>query len=448
MKAGAWSERDAADLAASYAERGVSEDLALRVYSARLLGRDPLLVLHGGGNSSVKTTAVDVFGDRVDVLAVKGSGWDMGDIEPPGFPLVRLAPMLRLRELQKLPDEDMVNALRANLLDQAAPNPSVETLLHAFLPHKFIDHTHSTAILSLVNQPNGEELARDVFGDRMAYVPYIMPGFGLSKAAADAFEARPDAEGLILLKHGVFTFGPDARTAYERMIEAAAVAEARLASAANRTLVQIKLPPDLAHAADIAPLIRGACAIRDGDECKRIVATFRATPAILAYVNGAHLANYSQRGVVTPDHVIRTKNTPLVMPPPIAGKLGEFAESLRAGVSAFAKRYDETFAQENARAGGFKVKLDPLPRVVLVPGIGLFGLGASLKDAAIAADLAENTIRVVTDAEAIGRYEALPAADIFDMESCLYRRCERKDARAVELRGSCRRHYQGSHPRG
>src|SRR5436305_13316717 len=174
-----WSPSEAKDFVSRYA--GVNEDLALRVYTTRLLGSDPRLVLHGGGNTSVKTRVKDLLGDTIEVICVKGSGWDMGNIEPAGLPAVRLAPLRRLRALDRLSDEDMVNYQRVNLLDSSAPNPSVETLLHAFLPHKFIDHTHSTAVLALTDQPDGERIARDVFGDRMALVPYTIPGFSLAK---------------------------------------------------------------------------------------------------------------------------------------------------------------------------------------------------------------------------------------------------------------------------
>ena len=172
-----WSETEAKNYVARYGDKAIAPDLALRVYTTRLLGGDPALVLHGGGNTSVKTKAKDLLGDEVDVICVKGSGWDMGDIEPPGLPAVKLAPLRRLLGLDKLSDEDMVNYQRINLLDSAAPNPSVETLLHAFLPHKFVDHTHSTAVLALTDQPDGETIARDIFGSRMAYVPYTIPGF-------------------------------------------------------------------------------------------------------------------------------------------------------------------------------------------------------------------------------------------------------------------------------
>src|SRR6202012_590354 len=223
-----WSDADAKDYVKRYAEKGVSEDLALRTYTTRLLGGDPKLVLHGGGNTSVKTTAKDQLGEDVDVLHIKGSGWDMGNIEPQGLPAVKLHEMRRLRALDKLSDEDMVNFQRINLLDSSAPNPSVETLLHAFLPHTFIDHTHSTAILALTDQPDGEALARDAFGKRVAYVPYTIPGFALAKSVADVFERDPKVEGAILLKHGIFAFAEDAKTAYERMIEFVTLAEERL----------------------------------------------------------------------------------------------------------------------------------------------------------------------------------------------------------------------------
>src|ERR1700719_4369964 len=178
-----WSDGDAAAMVARYAAAGVGRDLALRVYTSRLLGGDPRLVLHGGGNTSVKTTLPDLLGEPVEALCVKGSGWDMAAIEPPGLPAVRLAPLRKLRARAALTDEDMVKIQRANLLDPGAPNPSVETLLHAFLPHKFIDHTHSTAVLSLADQPDAAERCADLHGPKVGIVPYIMPGFLLAKKA-------------------------------------------------------------------------------------------------------------------------------------------------------------------------------------------------------------------------------------------------------------------------
>jgi rhamnose utilization protein RhaD (predicted bifunctional aldolase and dehydrogenase)/NAD(P)-dependent dehydrogenase (short-subunit alcohol dehydrogenase family) len=412
-----WNDGAARQMVEAYAAKGVGQDIALRVYTTRLLGRDPLLVLHGGGNTSVKTKGTDDLGQEHEVIAVKGSGADMADIEPWGLPAVKLDPLRKLRALDALSDEAMVNVQRLNLLDSAAPNPSVETLLHAFLPHKFVDHTHAASVLSLVDQPDGEALAREVYDGRMGIVPYIAPGFGLAKEAARVFEAKPDVEGLILHKHGIFTFGKDAREAYERMIEMVSLAESRLRQGRPVVFQARQIDSAIAGAAEIAPIIRGAAAIKhEGAEPTRFITDFRTGPEVLAYVNGAELASYSQRGVVTPDHIIRTKNRPLVVPPPQADKLDDFAAAVRGAVAKFVAEYDAYFARENAAVGGIKSKLDGSPRVVLVPSVGLFGLGRTAKDAAIAADLAENTVKVVTDAEAIGRYEPLPESDLFALE--------------------------------
>ena len=412
-----WSDRDAKAMTRLLAKQNFSRDLALRVYTTRLLGQEPRLVLHGGGNTSVKTTAGDLFGKPLDVLCVKGSGWDMAEIEPAGLPAVRLDPLLQLRHLDALSDEDMVNFQRLNLLDATSPNPSVETLLHAFLPHKFVDHTHANAVLSITNQRNGKELAREVWGERMGLVPYIMPGFALAKAAADVFDRDPTVEGLILLNHGIFTFGSTAREAYQRMIDAVTLAEARLAHGRKRVFARMRLPRSLAAVSAVAPIVRGVCAEgAEGGRYRRVIAKFRSSPEILRYVTGRDLSRYSQVGVITPDHTIRTKNTPLLLPAPVAGQVDRFAAAANEAVSKFVARYHAYFARNNRRFAGSKQELDPMPRVVLVPGLGLFGLGASAAAAAVAADIAEATVLAITDAEAIGRYACLGEADLFDIE--------------------------------
>ena len=436
-----WSQSDANAFIARYAEKGVSADLAVRVYTTRLLGGDPALVLHGGGNTSVKTRAKDILGDSVDVLCVKGSGWDMGNIEPAGLPAVKLEPLRRLLGLDELSDEAMVNYQRINLLDASAPNPSVETLLHAFLPHKFVDHTHSTAVLALTDQPQGAELARETFGDRMAYVPYTIPGFALAKSVSQIYADDPTVKGAILLRHGIFTFAEGAREAYELMIEMVTLAEERL-KRGKQTIVPVKLPASIARVAEIAPILRGAVAIendRATGAAKRQILCFRSNQKILSYVNGAEIARYSQEGVATPDHTIRTKNWPLIVPAPEAGKLAEWSGAVKQAVGAFAAHYHEYFARNNARVNGIKKELDPFPRVILVPGVGLFGLGASAKDAAIAADIAENTVDVVTAAEAMNRYRPIPEQDQFDVEywsleqAKLGKAAEKKFARQVAV---------------
>jgi NAD(P)-dependent dehydrogenase (short-subunit alcohol dehydrogenase family) len=235
---------------------------------------------------------------------------------------------------------------------------------------------------------------------------------------ADIFERNPGVEGLVLLQHGFFTMGETAEQSYSRMIEFVTLAEERL-QRGRKVLAQVTLPADLATLPQIAPILRGAIALEKdamSGTAKRQVLEFRSNAKILAYVNGKDVARYSQVGVVTPDHTIRTKNWPLLLPAPEAGKLDVWAGAVRQAVEAYIARYHAYFARNNERAGGRKTELDPLPRVILVPGLGLFGAGASAGDAAIAADIAENTVQVIGDAEAIGEYRPIGEADMFDME--------------------------------
>ena len=305
----------------------------------------------------------------------------MGVIEAAGLPAVQLDPLLALADIEALSDEDMVNLQRRNLLDAKAPNPSVETLLHAWVPRTFIDHTHANAALVLTDQPHGEEICREVYGDRAAIVPYIMPGFDLAKAAKAAADAHPEAEGLVLLKHGLFTFGDTAREAYELMIEFVSLAEARIERGRRKMFAAAELPERVASAGDVAPLIRGLLANRPGgesgdgsgdgpDDAERFILEHRTSPAILAYVGGAELARYSQVGTVTPDHAIRTKPLPVVLPAPPAGDLTAWTGRARAAVDAYREAYAAYFERHNPRYGGTKRMLDASPRVVLVPGRG------------------------------------------------------------------------------
>jgi len=427
---------DAEAMAARYGAKGVPRDIALRVYTTRLLGAEPRLVLHGGGNTSVKTRLPDLMGREVDVLCVKGSGSDMAVIEPAGLPAVRLAELRMLRARNALADDEMVRRARANLLDPTAPNPSVETLLHAFLPAKFVDHTHANAVLSISDQPDGQARAAELYDGRMAIVPYIMPGFALAKRAAEAFEAAPDCAGLVLHRHGIFTFGDTAEEAYERMIEMVSLAEARLRRG-RRQFVAVPLPQAMLPLGEAAPIIRGACSLAETEEgaWRRLILDFRGGDAVLNFVNGAELKRYATAGVVTPDHTIRTKNWPLVLDPPQQGKAAEFAQSARAAAADYRAHYRAYFERNNARCGGAKTMLDPLPRVVLVPGLGLFGLGRSKKDARIAADLAEAAVATITDAEAIGCFQPIGEADMFDVEYWSLEQAKLGAAREAPLAG-------------
>jgi rhamnose utilization protein RhaD (predicted bifunctional aldolase and dehydrogenase)/NAD(P)-dependent dehydrogenase (short-subunit alcohol dehydrogenase family) len=408
-----WNEADARAAVARYADEGVASDLALRTYSARLLGADPRLVLHGGGNTSVKTSATDVHGEAVAVLRVKGSGWDLASIEPAGHPAVRLAPLLRLRDLPSLSDEEMVSAQRRNLMDANAPNPSVETLLHAFIPEIYIDHTHALPVLALANQPEAAGLIEEVYGDQVAIVPYARPGFDLAKAAVQAWEARPDVQGLILLNHGIFSFGPTCRDSYERMIGLVSRAEAYIAANGRPRAAAAK--PDVSSA-EILPVVRGVLAEAAGSrDATRWILDARRTGPARAVADDAALSEWAERGVATPDHVIRTKPGPLVLPAPCVD-LAEWRSAALAAASAFVRRYKAYFERNAARYPGGKTRLDPLPRVIAVPGLGLIGLGRNAGEAAVAADIAESWAEALLAAESIGRFQPLDEADTFDME--------------------------------
>lgn len=402
-----WSDDDARAATRHYTQRypHCNADLALRVYSARLIGAEPALVLHGGGNTSVKTDVPDDLGQPTRVACIKGSGWDLASIEPPGFPAVRLAPLQALRALPELDDEAMVNAVRTRMLDASAPNPSVEALLHAFLPHRFIDHSHADAVLAIVDQPNAAELARVVFGPEYAVVPYIMPGFALAKLAAEIHAEHPDSHGLVLLGHGLFSFGDSARDSYERHIAAVTRAEAYLAP----RRVHISAPSVSLDYAAIAPTLRGALSSE-----RRAVLHWRPTPEALAFAADANLQNLI-RGPITPDHVIRTKQRPLVLD--VAGHDGiALRHAVDRALADYRAAYLDYFQRQCAIKAVRKVMLDPDPRVILVPGLGLISAGPDERAATIAADLYEHTIAVIRDAEAVGRYQALPDGDIFDME--------------------------------
>ncbi|MFT7520730.1 MAG: rhamnose utilization protein RhaD (predicted bifunctional aldolase and dehydrogenase), partial [Kiritimatiellia bacterium] len=350
-----WSDDEAHAMVALYAERGVGEDVALRVYTSRCIGADSSLVLHGGGNTSVKTTAIDDTGRLVRVLCVKGSGWDLGRIEPAGLPAVRLDSLQALRSRTSLSDEEMVNAQRTRLLDSRSPNPSVETLLHAFLPHKFIDHSHADAILSIVDQPDAEAICREIYGHRLAVVPYVMPGFALSKLAAEVYEADPSVEGMLLLKHGLFTFGDTARQAYDRHIDAVSAAEAYVAESRHRPA---EGPPG--HTVPgLLPLLRGVL----GNEGRRYLLRWRTNPSIEAFVCDPELGNVSQRGTATPDHVIRTKALPLLLDDPTDMSFDELEAHIIGRVAAYRVEY-RAYVERQVRRTDRTIKpLDADPRV-------------------------------------------------------------------------------------
>ena len=407
-----WQDAEARAMQDAAGADPMARELALRVYTSRIIGQDPDLVMHGGGNTSVKLRARDVFGDEVDVIHIKGSGWDLGTIAAAGLPAVRMAPLMRLRGLPWLSDEEMVNVQRSNLLDSTAPNPSVETLLHAYLPQKYVDHTHATAMLALANLPEVEAATREIFGERMALVPYVMPGFALAKLAAETFERHPDAEGLLLVNHGHFAWGPDAKSSYDRIVAQTNMVEAWLADRRPEPLRPVAaLPqPDLARTLSA---LRGAIGAHLPEGAPMPVFDLRRTGAVDAFLARPDLEDLAARGVATPDHVIRTKGHPLVLD---AATVAGGAGAIAAAVDRFVAGYTAYFDRQATRFGGSKTMLSPLPNLAWIVGAGLVGIGADAKAARIAADIGEQSQRVMRDGEAAGGFRPIAEADLFDME--------------------------------
>jgi rhamnose utilization protein RhaD (predicted bifunctional aldolase and dehydrogenase)/NAD(P)-dependent dehydrogenase (short-subunit alcohol dehydrogenase family) len=373
-------------------------DLELRVYTSRLLGKDSTLVLHGGGNTSVKVRERNAAGEDEDLLYVKGSGWDLATIEPAGFAPVRMGHLLKLARLESLSDPQMMNELATQVTRASAPAPSVEAILHAILPHKYVDHTHADALLAITNTADGERRAREIYGADAVIVPYVMPGFDLARQCARQFAAEANARtiGMVLMNHGVFSFGATARESYERMIALVARAEEYLAR--HRAW---ELPPSRA---DGVPALR-----RELARLRSEISTCAGFPVVLAthadakfleFARRSDAARLSQQGPATPDHVIRTKRMPM----------------LGRDVAAFAAAYRDYFKRHASAAREPKTMLDAAPRVVLDSEFGLGCVGRTARDARIVHDLYAHTIDVIRRATALGGYQALPEGDIFDVE--------------------------------
>jgi rhamnose utilization protein RhaD (predicted bifunctional aldolase and dehydrogenase)/NAD(P)-dependent dehydrogenase (short-subunit alcohol dehydrogenase family) len=369
------------------------------VHVSRLLGSEPSLVLHGGGNTSIKGQAVDVTGEAVDVLYVKGSGWDLASIERQGFAPLRRHRLAELLTVPHLTDTQMMNELRQASMDSAAPDPSVEALLHALLPARVVLHSHADALVALMNQTNGQSAVEELYGDRVIVVPYVMPGFDLARLAADLWPrlSTSRTEGMVLLNHGLFTLGDTAEEAYSRHIEFIDMAEKRSAFAASASSLGLDSqdptsgdPLDLAHFRAAASRIAG----------RAVIVSQSPSPRALAFAGAPDVAARATRGPATPDHVIRTKRIPLI---------GRDLET-------YAADYEEYFAQNSSRRGVTPTALDPAPRVVLDPQWGMVTLGDSVAESSIAADIYLHTMDIIDAAERQGGYQALPAGDIFDVE--------------------------------
>ncbi len=377
---------------------GFPGDLGLRVYTSRLLGRDKSLVLHGGGNTSVKVREPNLFGEEEGILYVKGSGWDLETIEAAGFAPVRLAPAVRLATLSRLSDPEMVNELRTSMTRASAPTPSVEAILHAVLPFKYVDHTHADAVVAVTNTPGGEERIREIYGDSVVVIPYVMPGFDLARLCAERFpaEAGPRTVGMVLMSHGIFSFGDTARESYERMIRLVRLAEEYLERQGAWWVGPFAEPDGEISRLEVARLRREISQAAGFP----MILSVRRDARSLAFARHEDVARISQQGPATPDHVIRTKRVPL----------------LGRDVEAYVRAYRAYFDEHAPAAAQPKTMLDAAPRVVLDPELGLATAGRTAQDAAIGAEIYEHTMDIIERAERLGGWRALSSRELFDME--------------------------------
>jgi rhamnose utilization protein RhaD (predicted bifunctional aldolase and dehydrogenase)/NAD(P)-dependent dehydrogenase (short-subunit alcohol dehydrogenase family) len=371
--------------------------LKLRVYTSRLLGKSQDLVMHGGGNTSVKVKESNLFGEEEDILYVKGSGWDLATIEAEGFAPVKLKTLLQMAELAELSDLDMVKNQRLAMTNPSAPNPSVEAILHAIIPFTFVDHTHADAVVTITNTPGGEEKIRKIYGDNILIVPYVMPGFILAK---EIFKMTQDIdwnklEGMILLNHGVFTFHQEPKVSYERMIEIVSKAENYLKENDALPIKGIQGKMDPMVTTQIRRKISALCG-------KPMLAKTDNTPSTVAFSKLKNIKKLSTRGPITPDHIIRTKRNPVVI-----------NDDPDKAITAFARDYKKYFDKHQT---GKQVMLDQAPRWAIVPGSGSIYFGPSIKSALIIKDIAQHTQKAIYQAEKIGGWKPLQQPELFEME--------------------------------
>jgi rhamnose utilization protein RhaD (predicted bifunctional aldolase and dehydrogenase) len=371
-------------------------DLDLRVYTSRLLGQDSSLVLHGGGNTSVKSTQTNLFGDTEDILYVKGSGWDLATIEAEGFAPVKMDMLLKMAELKELNDTDMVKYQRLAMTNPFAPNPSVEAILHAIIPYKFVDHTHADAVITITNTDGGEEKIKELYGDKVLIIPYIMPGFVLAKLIFDMTRdvKWDELEGMVLMNHGLFTFNDDAKKSYEKTIELVDKAENYLAS--KDAVLELD---DSSAKIELLKLAQIRKEISELKACATI-STFNDS-VLASYFSKQNVENIATKGPLTPDHVIRTKRIPAII-----------GEDFKSDLASYVKEYKEYFEDNKSD----ETLLNPAPNFAILKNRGTLSFGKNVKEASIIKDINEHTFEAILKAEKLGGYKALSAEKIFEVE--------------------------------
>lgn len=416
-----WSEDKAALFIEKYGKRW-GADLAIGLYLASLIGAEDELVLHGGGNSSVKTLHTNLLGEQLNAIYVKASGYNMAFIEPDGYTGLDLDYLKKLHALSALSDADMVNEFRTHILDARAATPSIETLVHVFIPHKFVDHTHADAILALTNQQDGEKLVRKALGEKVVILEYVTPGFKLAKAVAEALGKNPAAEALVLMHHGLVTWGNTARASYGKTIDLTSKAERYLEQHARHPLVcHNPTPMALAEQrlAGIAPVVRGLLANRTGDPDHRwakVILRPLITPDVLSFVDSDRAREVALTPPLTSDHLIRTKALYLWVEAPAFDDPNRLREQFAKAIQEYAASYDAYIERHAGEMPPGVDRMDSFPRVILVPGLGALCSGKDAAAADINRDIAAHTLAIKAQIAAMGPYCGLDERDLFAME--------------------------------
>ncbi len=365
-------------------------DLELRVYTSQLLGRSDELVLHGGGNTSVKSVV-----DGEDILYVKGSGWDLVSIEKEGFAPVKLDTLIAMAKLETLSDTDMVSGQKEAMIDRTAPNPSVEAILHAIIPFKFVDHTHSDAVVTMSNSATGLENIKKVYPNYLI-IPYVMPGFILAqtiyKMSKDLDWEKCD--GIILHNHGIFTFDNNAKKSYDKMIDAVTLAEEFLEANAN-VIIEKYIPRATLDIAQLQTII-------NTEKQSDITIKVNQSPLALHYASQRNLQTTVCKGVLTPEHIIRTKRIPLVLE----------STDIQGAIDKYKEDYKNYFNQFNQN----EIMLNPAPNWVVVKNFGTISFGKNEKEASIIEDINNHTMNAVLRADMLGGFESISLKDSFEME--------------------------------
>ena len=405
-----FSEKNNNYLIAKYKKLGIGKDLSERIYTSRLLGSDTNLVLHGGGNTSVKSKIKDIDGETHEIIYVKGSGSDLSDIGPRGFPAVKIQPILKLMKKKFISDEEMVSFIRKNLVDISSPNPSVETLVHAIIKEKFVDHTHSNAILEITNRPDGNKLCKKLFGKNFIIIPYVMPGYLLAKKVHQMYKQNKNLHGLILFRHGIFTFAENSFDSYKRMIDTVNIAEKFLKKQKTKKLEKIKTGNLFLKPSMLAPVIKSFLGPN-----KNYILNFRVNKQLLSSINNKKLEFFLNKGVVTPDHVIRTKPNPMIINFDRCKNLEDVKKTLDRKFIAYKKNYEDYFNKNKSNNKILK-SLDPIPQIILIQNLGMFSIGRSLKEAVVNGDVSEMSIKTILRIEERSSFKSINKKDIFDVE--------------------------------